>query len=150
MKIYIGSDHAGFELKKILNKFLKDLGNEVYDKGTSEYNPEDDYPDFISAVSKAVSLDKTAKGIILGGSGQGEAMLANRFSNIRATVYYGGTLDIIKLSRKHNDANVLSIGARFVNEKDAKNAIKLWLTTPFSHIDKYQRRIDMVEDMFKK
>ena len=146
MKIYIGSDHAGFEYKKALKKHLEDLGNEVYDKGPSELNPDDDYTDFIAPVARAVSEDKAAKGIILGGSGQGEAILANRFSNVRAAVYYGGSPDILKLSRQHNDSNILSLGARFITQEEALSAVKLWLSTPFSHEERHQRRIDKTED----
>jgi len=94
--IYIGSDHRGFELKEYLKSFIKNLGHEVIDCGAEVYNKDDDYPDFIQPVARAVSEDSTALGIILGGSGNGEALAANRFKGARAAVYYGG-------AKKNND-----------------------------------------------
>lgn len=141
MKIFIGSDHAGFELKKILVDYLHDLGHDVRDLGAKEQNPLDDFPDFVVPVAKEVSHDpQRLRGIVIGGSGQGEAIAANKVYGIRAAVYYGGNKDIVKLSREHNDANILSLGARFMNPEDAKQAIKIWLETPFSTDEKYKRR----------
>ncbi|MES2059615.1 MAG: RpiB/LacA/LacB family sugar-phosphate isomerase [Patescibacteria group bacterium] len=145
MKIYFASDHAGFELKEKLIIFVRDLGYEAVDKGASALNLDDDYPDFIALAASEVSKDKEAKGIILGGSGEGEAMVANRFPNVRAVAWYGESMDIIKLSREHNDANVLSIGARFVDEENAKEAVKLWLETSFSGDARHVRRIKKIE-----
>jgi ribose 5-phosphate isomerase B len=145
MKIYIGTDHAGYELKQKLVPFIQSLGHEMVDFGADEYNESDDYPDFIAPVAKAVSEDASARGIILGGSGQGEAMAANRFPNVRAAVYYGGTLDIVRLSREHNDANILSLGARFLSEDEAKAAVELWLNTPFSGEERHVRRIEKID-----
>ncbi|SRR5690606_26742551 len=152
MKIIVGSDHAGFGLKEKLVDFLKNLGHEVEDKGALEYNEEDDYPDFIIPVAREVSKNPNkVKGIILGGSGQGEAMTANKFSGVRAAVYYGpgryivnedNEKTIIGLSREHNDANILSIGARFVTSDQMETAVKEWLETPFSGSDRHIRRID--------
>lgn len=100
MKIYLASDHAGFELKNSLKIFLEKEGYEVNDLGPSEYNKDDDYPDFMRPVAEEVSNDpENNRGIIIGGSGQGEAMVANRFNGVRAAVYYAHNLDIIKLSR---------------------------------------------------
>ncbi len=149
MKIFVGSDHAGFGLKQKLIPFLQSLGHEVVDKGAFEYDEQDDFPDFISQVAREISMNpNNARGIIMGGSGQGEAMLANRFKNVRATVYYGGGKSlveendsIIKLSRDHNNGNVLSIGARFVTEDDAMKAAHEWLETPFSNDERHVRRI---------
>lgn len=149
MKIFVASDHAGFGLKQKMIPFLQSLGHEVVDKGASEYNEADDFPDFIPAVAREISMNpNNFKGIVLGGSGQGEAMLANRFKNVRATVYYGGGKSlveeddsIIKLSRDHNDANVLSIGARFVTDDDAMRATHEWLETTFSKDERHVRRI---------
>ncbi|MBU1557710.1 RpiB/LacA/LacB family sugar-phosphate isomerase, partial [Patescibacteria group bacterium] len=116
MKIYIGSDHAGFELKDKLINYLISLDFEISDEGAFQYNETDDYPDFISKVAKKVSENpENSRGIILGGSGQGEAIVANRFEKIRAVVYYGGNEEVIKLSREHNDSNVLALGARFID-----------------------------------
>lgn len=154
MKIFIGSDHAGFGLKEKLKPYLVSLGHTVEDKGAHEYNEDDDYPDFIIPVAHEVSLHPNeVRGIILGGSGEGEAMAANKFRNVRAVVYYGRgeyvvkdeSESIIRLSRLHNNSNVLSIGARFITEEDMENAVKAWLETEFLTDPKYQRRIDKME-----
>ena len=145
MKIYFASDHAGFELKEKLIPFVKELGHEPIDKGDFANNVEDDYPDFIALAASEVSKDKEAKAIILGGSGEGEAMVANRFPNVRAVAWYGESMEIVKLSRMHNDANVLSIGARFVDEEKAKQAVKLWLETSFSGDERHIRRIKKMD-----
>jgi len=146
MKIYIASDHAGYELKQKLVEYLLDEDFDVVDKGAFEFQPQDDYPDFISEVAKEISKEsKNSKGIILGGSGQGEAITANRFKNVRAVVYYGGDLDIIKLSREHNDANILSLGARFISVDLAKSAVDLWLDTKFSEDERHVRRIKKID-----
>jgi ribose 5-phosphate isomerase B len=156
MKIYVGADHAGFELKEYLAAFLKKEGYEVIDKGAYEYEADDDYPDFVAPVAHAVSMDpKKAVGIILGGSGQGEAMVANRFPNVRAIVFNGQykpkdgrkVPHEIVIARKHNDANILSLGARFLDHKDAKAAVKLWLKTPFSGEVRHKRRIDKIDSL---
>lgn len=145
MKIYLASDHAGFELKEALKKYLAGLGYEVEDKGAFSLNPEDDYPDFIRPVAEAVVADPDNRGIVLGGSGQGEAMVANRYTGVRAAVYYGGQREILKLSRAHNNANVLSLAARFISEQEAKEAVKLWLETPFSGNERHIRRIEKID-----
>ena len=145
MKIYIGSDHAGYELKEKLKSFLSELNYEVIDKGAFELNPEDDYPDFIVPVAKAVAEDKESLGVILGGSGQGEQISANKIKGIRAIEYYGGNLEIIKLGKEHNNANVLSLGARFINEEEAKEAVKTFIETPFSNDERHIRRINKID-----
>ena len=146
-KVLITSDHAGFELKQEIIPYLIKLGYEIEDKGPFEYHSEDDYPDFIAPVAKEVSKDASLRAIIIGGSGQGEAITANRFENIRAVVYNAPNLEIIKLSREHNDANILSIGARFLNEEQVKEAIKLWLETDFSNEERHIRRIEKIENL---
>ncbi len=149
MKIFIASDHAGFELKQALIPFLENLGHEVTDCGAKVLNPEDDYPEFISQAALGVFEDiENARGIIIGGSGQGEAIVANRLPSIRAAVYYGGNLDIVKLSREHNDANVLSLGARFVSVEEAQEAVKLWLETTFSGEERHTRRINQIDEIY--
>ncbi|HAO64350.1 TPA: ribose-5-phosphate isomerase [Candidatus Taylorbacteria bacterium] len=174
-KIIIGSDHAGFAIKEALVPFLKELGYEVKDCGPEKYDPEDDYPDYISPVAHEVSKHishiggaDTLKGIILGASGQGEAMVANKFPHVRAAVYYGFGLEqgkhdakkaelealtsmqIIELSRLHNDANILSLGAKFMDADEAKAAVKLWLETPFSGEARHKRRIEEMEKISTK
>lgn len=148
MMIYIGSDHAGFELKEKLIPLLKEWGHEVEDKGTFEMNPTDDYPDFVRPVAEEISKNPEARGIVLGGSGQGEAICANRFKNVRAFTYYApsrGGVDIIKDSRDHNNSNIISLGARFLSEEEVKSAVKLWLETPFSGDERHVRRIQKLD-----
>lgn len=150
-KVYVGTDHAGFDLKQELIPFIKDLGYEVVDCGAYIYEKEDDYTEPVSLVARAVALNPHHNiGIILGGSGQGEAMVANRFPNVRAMVFYGdpgffSSGNIIKLGREHNDSNVLSLGARFLNTRKAKRAVKAWLSTHFSHKERHARRIKKIE-----
>lgn len=146
MKIFIGTDHAGFELKESLVKFLRAEGHEVEDMGAHSFEALDDYPDFIRPVALAVEADSSARGVILGGSGQGEAMCANRVKGARAAVYYGGPVDIVVLSREHNDANILSLGARFVEMDEAKEVVRVWLETPFGGEEKHARRIKKLDD----
>ena len=149
MKIYVASDHAGFYLKKELIKYLDIKGYEVEDCGAYEMDPDDDYPDFIALAAEEVSRDPTgSRGIVLGGSGQGEAIVANRYPKVRAVVYYGGSLDVIKLSREHNNANVLSLGARFMSLDEAKAAVKLWLETPFLEEERHARRLKKIEQIW--
>jgi ribose 5-phosphate isomerase B len=145
MKIFIGTDHAGFEMKEALVPFLQELGHDVEDMGAHSYEPLDDYPDFIHPVAVAVSADSASRGIILGGSGQGEAMCANRLKGARAAVYYGGAVDIVVLSREHNNANILSLGARFVETEEAKQVTRVWLKTAFSGDEKHARRITKLD-----
>lgn len=149
MKIYFATDHAGFALKENLVRYVQDvLGYTVHDCGAYESNPEDDYPEFIRIAAQAVSENpESARAIILGGSGQGEAMVANKFPHVRATVYYGGSRDIITLSREHNNANVLSLGARFVPEEEAQEAVALWLKSAFSEEARHARRIAQFEQL---
>jgi len=147
MTIYFATDHAGFELKEALISYVRDeLGHTPIDCGATALNPDDDYPEFIKKVGEAVSKNPNeVRAIIFGGSGQGEAMVANRFPYVRATVYYGGPLDIITLSREHNDANVLSLGARFIKLEEAKEVVSLWLRTPFSKDVRHVRRITQID-----
>lgn len=155
MKIFIGTDHAGYVLKEKLVSSLKLQGYEVIDKGAFEYNEEDDYPDFVVQVAKEISEDSNnAKGIILGGTGEGEAITANRFPNVRAVVYYGEAkpvvddeANIIKRSRQHNDANILSLGARYLTEEKMMEAVDLWLNTPFSFDERHIRRLAKIDQI---
>jgi len=150
-KIFLGADHAGFELKEEVKKYIQKLGYGVEDRGAFRLDAEDDYPDFISAAAKEVAKNlDNHKGIIFGGSGQGEAIVANKIKGIRAAVFNSDNLDIAKLSRLHNDANILSIGARFVSKETAFRAIKLWLETDFSNETRHKRRLRKIEDLEKK
>jgi ribose 5-phosphate isomerase B len=144
MKIHIATDHAGLDLKNAIRDYLVDKGHDVTDHGAHEYDALDDYPDFIFPCAKAVAADTKSKGIILGGSGQGEAMAANRVKGCRAAVFYNGPMDIVKLSREHNNANILSLGARFMSEEEIYDVIELWLAEPFGG-GRHQRRIEKLD-----
>ncbi|MBI2327035.1 RpiB/LacA/LacB family sugar-phosphate isomerase [Candidatus Curtissbacteria bacterium] len=141
--IYIASDHAGFYLKKRLIKYLEIKGYEIFDCGAYELDEADDYPDFIIPCAKKVIADKASVGIVIGGSGQGEAIAANKVKGVRAAVFYGPPFDIARLAKEHNDANVLSLGARFVSDDDAKRGVTLWLAAKFEG-GRHQRRIDKI------
>ena len=145
MIIHIATDHAGLELKEKVKSYLSKLDYEVVDHGAYEYDALDDYPDFIFPCAKAVSNDSNSKGIILGGSGQGEAMAANRVKGVRAAVFYNGPDEIIKLSRQHNDANILSLGARFMSDQEMYKIIELWLSTDFES-GRHKRRIEKLDE----
>ncbi len=144
-KIFVGADHAGFKLKEEIKKYLLSKGYEVEDKGAHSFDPEDDYPDFIVPVAKAVAKTPNSKGIIFGASGQGEAIVANKIKGIRAALYYGNNIEIVKLSRTHNNANILSIGARFLSKGQAIEAVELWLSTNFSNEERHIRRVKKID-----
>jgi len=146
MKIYIGSDHAGYELKEKLKAYMQSLNIEVVDKGAFSLNINDDYPDFIVPVAEAVVKDPGSLGIILGGSGEGEQISANKIYGARAIEYYGGNLEIVRLGREHNDANILSLGARFVSDDEAENAIEIFINTPFTNDERHVRRIEKINE----
>ncbi len=160
--IFIASDHAGFALKHALAVHLRTSGYKVEDVGAHALNPEDDYPDFMTPCARKVAEENarvadSARGIVIGGSGQGEAMCANRVPGIRAAVFYGpmrvtAALDIeggrsedgydaVRLPRRHNNANILSIGARFVSGDEASKAVRIFLETPFSNSPRHARRL---------
>jgi len=143
-KIFLGSDHAGFELKEEIKKHLLDEGFEVEDMGAHKLEPNDDYPDFIVPAAKAVAKNPASRGIIFGASGQGEAIAANKIKGIRAALYYGSDIEIVELSRTHNDANILSLGARFLGKEEAIGAVDTWLNTSFSNEPKHVRRIKKI------
>jgi ribose 5-phosphate isomerase B len=144
MKVVFASDHAGFELKNELITFVREeLQYEIDDCGPYTYDADDDYVDYVKVAAQKVSDDpEHVRGIILGGSGQGEAMCANRFAHVRATAYYHHDLDIIRLSREHNNANVLSLGARFLTKEEAVEAVRTWLLTPYTYETRHARRIE--------
>ena len=153
MKIFIGTDHAGYVLKEKLVSSLKGEGHEVVDKGAYEYNEHDDYPDFVMPVAEEVSKDAdNVKGIIIGATGQGEAIAANKFPNVRAVVYYGKSqcvvddeADIIVRSREHNNSNILSLGARFLTEEEMMSAVDQWLKTPYTGTERHVRRLAKID-----
>ena len=147
MIIYFASDHAGFELNKDLAGFVKELGFEVVDLGPESYDENDDYPDTISKAGEMISKNPEDRAVVLGGSGQGEAIVCNRYPNVRAAVFYGGSMEIVTLSRTHNDANILSIGARFVDQNEINEVVRTWLLTPFSNEERHIRRIKKIEQL---
>ncbi len=145
MRIFLASDHAGFALKNALADFLRNKSFEVEDTGPAALDPGDDYPDFCTPLAQKVAQNKDSFGVLVGFSGQGEAMAANRVAGARAAVYYGGDEEILKLSREHNDANILSLGAQFLTEEEAEKALALWLATPFSNEERHLRRIQKLD-----
>lgn len=145
--IYLGADHAGFFLKEELKRYLLEQGKETEDLGAFALEPDDDYPDFVRPVAEAVANDpERSRGIILGGSGQGEAIAANKVKGIRAVVYAGGPIELVKLSRQHNNANVLALGAGFLAKEQALEALSVWLETPFEG-GRHERRIRKIQEI---
>jgi ribose 5-phosphate isomerase B len=163
MKIAITTDHAGFEALKALRVFIESLGHECVDFGPQTFQADDDYPDFMFPAAKAVATGDCEVGIILGGSGNGEAMAANRIKGVRCALFYGPVIaktainaegdisddpyEIVKLSRQHNDANVLSLSGRFLSLDEMKQATEIWLGTPFSNLERHERRIKKLDEV---
>ncbi len=161
MKIALGTDHAGFEQLKQLKEYLTAEGHDCLDFGPASFDEADDYPDFIFPAARAVANGECEAGIILGGSGQGEAMAANRIKGVRCTLFYGPAIaktavdaegtqsddpyEILKLSRQHNHANVLSLSGRFLSLDEMKQAIKTWLGTPYSNEERHARRVSKLD-----
>lgn len=150
MKMHLASDHAGFEYKEAVKQYLVEKGIEVIDHGAASVDPTDDYPDFIMPAAVAVGASVSTAlengesgdaGIIFGGSGQGEAMVANRVPGVRAVVYYGGPTDILVLSRAENNSNILSLGARFLTLEEILSAIAIWSEIPFANDPRDIRRL---------
>lgn len=142
MRVHLGCDHAGFELKEHLVSWLREHGYEPVDHGAHEYDAVDDYPPFCIAAAEAVAAEPGSLGIVLGGSGNGEQIVANKVPGIRAALAF--SVDTAKLAREHNDANVISLGARQYSQDDAVAFVEAFLTTPFSGDARHQRRIDLV------
>lgn len=142
MKIYLGTDHAGFELKEKIKSYLQENEHEVEDCGASAFDNNDDYPDFIAIAAKKVADDKDSKGIVFGKSGAGECIVANKIKGIRAVL--GFSKENVEISRLHNDANVLSLGSAFINESMAKQLVKIFLETSFSNEERHVRRIEKI------
>ena len=149
MKLYFSSDHAGFEMKNTLIEYTKSLGYTVEDMGAFTLDDSDDYPDLIAPLASQISNDQknnlNSLGIILGGSGQGEAIVANRFAGVRAGVLNCENIELVTLLREHNDANVLSIGARFISNDFAKYSVKTFIETEFTHDPRHERRIKEID-----
>lgn len=142
MRIHIGGDHAAFELHQELLTFLGAEGHEVTDHGPFEYDAVDDYPVFVLRAARAVAADPGSRGIVLGGSGNGEQMAANKVEGIRAALCYNA--ELARLAREHNDAQVLSMGGRMQSLAEAKEMVQVFLSTDFTGEERHQRRIDMV------
>ena len=162
MKLVLSTDHAGLELLQRLEDFLTQQGHECTNLGPTSLVPDDDYPDYIAPAARAVAKGEYDMGIIMGGSGQGEAMIANRFKGARCAVYYGpanavGAIDaegsagsdqyeILRLSREHNNANMLSLASRFLSWEQLQQAVTIWLETPYGNVARHARRIAKIDD----
>ncbi len=160
MTIFLATDHAGFELKEKIKNELIEKGYQVEDCGAFEYNPDDDYPDTISIAAEKISEQPSDRAIVFGSSGQGEAIVANKFRNVRAVVFYGpyvpqhsvdvsgktsdDPFEVVRLARVHNDANILSLGAHILNSEDASIAVNIFLQTDFSNEERHTRRIEKI------
>ncbi len=143
MRVHIATDHAAFELKQYLVKELKALGNKVIDQGAATYDPQDDYPTFVLPAAEAVAADPDSLGIVLGGSGNGEQIAANKVKGVRAGLAYNTVM--ARLTREHNNANVLSLGGRMQSLAEALDMAKVFLQTPFSEDPRHIRRIEMLD-----
>jgi ribose 5-phosphate isomerase B len=139
MRVHIGSDHAGFEAKQLLVSALTERGHEVVDHGPHAYDALDDYPPFCLATGAGVASDAGSLGIVLGGSGNGEQIAANKVDGVRAALVWSA--EIARLAREHNDANVISIGARMHSSDDVLSFVEAFLETPFSGDERHIRRI---------
>ena len=148
MRVHLGSDHAGFELKSHLSDRLRTLGYDVVDHGPVEYDPVDDYPPYVMRAAMAAVNDPGSLGVVIGGSGNGEQIAANKVRGVRAALAWND--DTAKLSREHNDANVVSIGARMHSNHEATEIVLAFLSTPFSGEERHARRIHQISDYEKQ
>ncbi len=162
MKIALSTDHAGFELLKQLQSYLEAKGHTCVNYGPESFEPKDDYPDFIIPGARAVANGECEMGVIMGGSGQGEAIAANRIKGARCAVYYGSAkaqvaidatgrtaeddYEILRLSRQHNDSNILSLGARFLTQQDMERAVDIWMETAFEG-GRHEPRIKKIDEL---
>ena len=144
MRVHLGSDHAGFELKTAVVRRLQELGHEPVDHGPTSYDAQDDYPPFCLRAARAVVADPGSLGVVIGGSGNGEAMAANKVSGARCALAWSE--ETARLGRQHNDANVVSVGSRMHDEADALRLVEAFLETPYSGEDRHDRRIAMLAD----
>ncbi|OGE17399.1 ribose-5-phosphate isomerase [Candidatus Daviesbacteria bacterium RIFCSPHIGHO2_12_FULL_37_11] len=143
MVIYIGADHGGFELKEQIKSWLSQNSYEVEDFGADSLNPEDDYPDFIILVAEKVVLNSKSLGIVIGRSGNGEAIAANKVKGIRAAVCLN--VEMAEKAKEHNNANILSLGADYIQREEAEEIVRTFLDTPFSNEERHMRRLDKIE-----
>jgi ribose 5-phosphate isomerase B len=166
MKVYLGTDHAGYDLKEKVKTFLQEKGYDVEDCGAYTFDKDDDYPDFISKAAEGVSKDQESRGIVFGSSGQGEAIVANKYKNVRAAVFYAPAVpahnvdvtgrksedpfEMIRLTREHNNANVLSLGAKILSEEDALKAVEFFLKEPFTEEARHVRRVEKIKEIENK
>ena len=141
MKIAMASDHAGYRYKTMLIRFLKNASHEIVDFGTNS-DESVDYPDYVRPAAEAVARGKVERGIVLGGSGNGEAIVANRIRGVRCTLCWN--TESARLGRSHNDSNMLSLGERMISEEDARAIVEAWLTTPFNG-GRHTQRIDKID-----
>jgi ribose 5-phosphate isomerase B len=144
VRIYLGSDHAGFELKERLVEHLRELGHEPVDCGPAAYDEQDDYPPYVLLAATRTAGDAGSVGIVLGGSGNGEAIAANKVPGIRCALAFSD--DTAALAREHNDANCLSLGARMYDAATALHFAELFLSTPFSAAPRHVRRLEQLAD----
>lgn len=162
MRVYFAADHGGFPLKEVLKPYVESLGYEIEDMGAYALDMNDDYPIFIQAAARKLSADVAAgldsRAIVIGASGQGEAMVANRFKGVRAIVYYGEPvrkqtdadgkqLDMITSTREHNNSNALSLAGRFLSEGEAKDTVRRWLAAPHDASERHARRNRMLDEL---
>ncbi|TSC88706.1 MAG: ribose 5-phosphate isomerase [Microgenomates group bacterium Gr01-1014_5] len=142
MKVYIGADHGGYALKESLKEHLSEFGTQVEDLGAHSLEPEDDYPDFVIPVAQRVASEQDAFGIVIGRSGNGEAIAANKIKRVRAAICMN--VEMAKKAREHNDANVLSLGADYISLDEAKEMVKVFLETDFSGEERHKRRLEKI------
>ena len=166
MKVYLATDHAGLAIKNKVVEYLKSLGYEAVDCGPFEFDKDDDYPDLISKAAQNVSENPETFGIVFGGSGQGEAIVANKFKNVRCALFYSEAIpveaidisgnkstdsyEMLKLTRAHNNSNMLSLGIRFLTEEQILKAVKIFLESPFPGDERHKRRIDKIKEIENK
>jgi len=143
--VYVGADHGGFNLKEVLKKWMEESGIECEDLGANSLDPEDDYPDFIIPVAQKVVLDSENLGVVIGRSGNGEAIAANKVKAIRAALCLN--IEMAKKAKEHNNANILSLGADYITVDEAKKILKIFLDTPFSNEERHIRRLKKIEEI---
>lgn len=142
MRVHLGADHAGYELKNHLVTWLRERGHDPVDHGAHEYDAEDDYPPFCVEAARSVLDEPGSLGIVIGGSGNGEQIAANKVPGIRCALTW--SVETAQLARQHNNAQVMGIGARMHSLEEAERIVEAFLTTPWSEAERHQRRIDLL------